>query len=140
VSIPKTALTTNRREPQFPEAIRFHQRKEETMKALIYAAAASLALAAPAMAQSDATNFAIMHFNMDEDSNMNIRMIPSGDAQIVDITDDQTLLDIYRLFNMDVDSMSDLRGQGDGVTVIMTDPTRAQEIFARLRAESAEDE
>lgn len=110
------------------------------MKTLIYAAAASLALAAPAMAQSDATNFAIMHFNMDEDSNMNIRMIPSGDAQIVDITDDQTLLDVYSHFNMDVDSMSDLRGQGEGVTVIMTDPTRAQEIFARLRAESAEDE
>ena len=110
------------------------------MKTLIYAAAASLALAAPVMAQSDATSFAIMHFNMDEDSDMNIRMIPAGDAQTVDITDDQTLLDIYRRFNMDYDSMADVRGDGPGVTIIMNDPSRADEIFARLRAESLEDE
>lgn len=112
------------------------------MKALMYAAAASLALTAPVMAQSnsDARNFAIMHFNMDEDSNMNVRMIPTGDAQIVDITDEQTLLDIYRHFNMDADSMADVRGLGAGVTIIMSDPTYADEIFNRLRAESLSDE
>lgn len=109
------------------------------MKSIMYAAVASLAFAAPVFAQSDHVRFAIMHFNMDADNASEMRMVPMGDAQVVDLNDNATLLEVFNHFNMDADSLSDVRGQA-GVTVIMGDPSYAAEIFERLMEESRENE
>jgi hypothetical protein len=108
------------------------------MKMLTAAAIAAALLAGPVFAQSS-TDFAIMHFNMDADSAGDIRMSPSNAPMMVDLGEDTTLAQVLAHFNMDANSAGDLRGQ-QGVTIIMSDPTYAAEIFARLRAESLMDE
>lgn len=108
------------------------------MKRLALAAAISAAMVAPAFAQ-DSTGIAIMHFNMDEDSQSDVRMVPAGDIVTVDLDETATLSDIFSRLNMDEDSVADMRG-GNGVTIVMTDPSRAADIFAMLMEASREDE
>ena len=108
------------------------------MKKLVLALAATAALAAPAFAQST-TDFAIMHFNMDASSGSDIRMSPASAPMMADLSVNTTIADVLAHFNMDADSFSQLQGQS-GVTIIMSDPAHAAEIFRRLQAESLEDE
>lgn len=108
------------------------------MKKLAMALAATALLGAPAFAQST-TDFAIMHFNMDVDNLGGVRMTPASAPMMADLSSATTIADVLEHFNMDADSFSELQGQS-GVTIIMSDPTQAAEIFRRLRAESAEDE
>jgi|SRR6056297_330073 len=100
--------------------------------------AVSLMMTVPAYAQS-ALEFAIMHFNMDADSAGDITMVPSSQPMMVDLSENTTLAEVLEHFNMSIDSQSDRAGQ-NGVTVFMSDPTYAAEIFERLRAESLSDE
>ncbi len=108
------------------------------MKSLAIAASVAAFLSVPAFAQST-TDFAIMHFNMDADNQGEIIMTPASEPMMADLSMNTTLAEVLEHFNMDIESMSDLRGT-NGVTIIMSDPGAAAEIFARLRAESAEDE
>lgn len=108
------------------------------MKSIILATLASAALAAPAFAQST-TDFAIMHFNMDADTPSDIRMLPQGPIRTMMLEDGTTLMQVYEQFNLDADTLADIRGQ-NGVTVIMSDPSHAAEIFRRLKAEGMSDE
>lgn len=108
------------------------------MKSIILATLASAALTAPAFAQST-TDFAIMHFNMDADTPSDIRMVPQGPIREMQLEDGTTLMQVFDQFNMDADTLADMRG-GNGVTVIMGDPSNATEIFRRIMAESQEDE
>lgn len=100
--------------------------------------ALSLMMAAPAYSQS-ALDFAIMHFNMDVDSRGEFVMVPSSQPMMVDLSENTTLAEVLEHFNMSIDSEGELSGQ-NGVTVFMSDPTYAAEIFERLRAESRSDE
>lgn len=110
------------------------------MKRLALAAAlAASTIAAPAFAQSQASEFAIMHFNMDADSTGDRRMSPSG-LTTVELTPGSTLADVYSHLNMDADRAMDVAGSGAGVTIVMSDPAYAAEIFRRLMQEGREDE
>jgi len=111
------------------------------MKKLFAAAAlATAALTAPAFADGHTQSFAIMHFNMDQDSASDRRMVPSGLMQ-VELTPGSTLKDVFNHLNMDADRAMDVSGTGaGGVTILMRDPTMAADIFRRLMEESREDE
>lgn len=110
------------------------------MKRLAIAAVlAASTIAAPAFAQSEASQFAIMHFNMDADSTGDRRMTPSG-LTTVDLTPGSTLADVFSHLNMDADRAMDVAGSGSGVTIVMSDPAHAAEIFRRLMQESLEGE
>lgn len=110
------------------------------MKRLALAAALAASFAAPAFADGHAASFAIMHFNMDADSAGDLRMAPQGDAVTADLTMGSSLAEVFSHLNMDAENMGDVRGANGSVTIIASDPAHAQEIFARLMAESAEDE
>ncbi len=109
------------------------------MKTLAVAAAFAATMTVPAFAQ-DAASFAVMHFNMDQDTANEMRMVPMGDGPVVvDLAAGSTLAEIFGHLNMDADRMSDLRGEG-GVTIIMSDPGAAADIFALIMRESRDDE
>ncbi|WP_224816547.1 hypothetical protein [Hasllibacter sp. MH4015] len=110
------------------------------MKRLALATALIASVAAPAFADGHTTAFAIMHFNMSEDSASDRRMVPVGELMMADLTMDSTLSDVFRQLNMSVETMSDLRGETGFVTVIASDPAHGAEIFERLRLQSLEDE
>lgn len=108
------------------------------MKRLALAAAlAATTIAAPAFAQSNAAEFAIMHFNMDQDSAGDRRMSPRG-LTTVELTPGSTIADVFSHLNMDADRAMDVAGSGNGVTVIMGDPAFAADIFRRLMEEQEE--
>lgn len=110
------------------------------MKHLALAAATAMAFVAPAFADGHSSSFAIMHFNMQEDDANDRRMVPTGLTQ-VDLTPGSTLSDVFGHLNMDADVSMNVAGSGaTGVTIIMSDPGLAADIFARLMAESAENE
>ena len=107
------------------------------MKKLVIAATLATSIAAPAFAQS-AASFAIMHFNMDEDSVSEQIMVPTGDGpMVVDLAPGSTLADVFAHFNMDFDTPSDMRG-GAGVTIITGHTGIAEDIF-RMIMEEQED-
>ncbi|MEM7722567.1 MAG: hypothetical protein AAF376_09350 [Pseudomonadota bacterium] len=111
------------------------------MKKFALAAAAAALVAGPALADEANRSFAIMHFNMDEDSADEMRMVPEGNPIIVDLGADTSLAELFAQFNMQEDMFDAQRGQGaNGVTIIMSDPGAAADVFAMIRAESAEDE
>lgn len=110
------------------------------MKRLALAATlAATAFAAPAFADGHTTQFAIMHFNMDADSTGDRRMTPTG-LTTVDLSAGSTLADVFAHLNMDADTSMDVTGDGPGVTIVMSDPAHAAEIFRRLMAESMGDD
>ncbi|MEQ8366836.1 MAG: hypothetical protein RIB61_09020 [Roseicyclus sp.] len=108
------------------------------MKRIAIIAAVAASLAAPAIAD---TAFAIQHFNQDADSIGDIRLVPAGDDTVVVSTSSRSpLSQVFAQLNDSQDSVADLRGV-DGVTVVLNNHSAvASEIFAQLRAESAEDE
>ena len=109
------------------------------MKRSIIIAAAMAALAAPVAAQSSA-EFAVQHFNQDVDSPADLRMVSANDINVVASTRGNAARSkAYALFNASVDSASDLRGLVT-VTVLPNTPSRAEDIFAQMRAESLENE
>lgn len=102
------------------------------MKRLALATTAVVALAAPVFADAHSSSFAVMHFNMSTESASDIVMVPSGDIMMADLTMGSTLAEVFRILNMSVENMSDLVGEGDTVTIIMSNPTHAQDIFDML--------
>ena len=105
------------------------------MKRLALAATlAATAFAAPAFADGHTTQFAIMHFNMDADGADQITMLPQGETAMADLQMGTTLTEVFTHLNMDADSLSALTGQAGTVTILMSDPTYAAEIFQRLMA------
>lgn len=111
------------------------------MKRLALAATlAATAFAAPAFADGHTTQFAIMHFNMDADSRDDIVMSPQGDSVMADLEMGTTLSEVFQHLNMSADTMGDITGQSGTVTILMSDPTYAAEIFRRLMEESREDD
>lgn len=104
------------------------------MKRLALATALATSLAAPAFAEGHTTAFAILHFNMSADNTGEIIMDPRSDIMMADLTMGSTLSEVFRILNLDADNMSELRGQGDTVTVIMSNPSFATDVFERLRA------
>lgn len=106
------------------------------MKRLALAATlAATAFAAPAFADGHSTQFAIMHFNMDQDSFGDRRMTPTA-LTTVELTPGSTLADVFSHLNMDADSAMDVAGEGAGVTIVASEPAFAAEIFRRLMEES----
>ncbi|SFJ79063.1 hypothetical protein [Jannaschia pohangensis] len=104
------------------------------------AAFATAVLAVPAFAEGHTQSFAIMHFNMGQDSPSDRRMVPTGLTQ-VELTPGSTLSDVFNHLNMDADRAMDVTGTGaGGVTILLSDPTMAAEIFRRLMAKSQENE
>ncbi|MBL4627219.1 MAG: hypothetical protein JKY00_04160 [Roseicyclus sp.] len=102
------------------------------MKRLAIAAALAASFAAPAFADGHTTNFAIMHLNMSAENESELIMVPQGDIMMADLEMGSTLADVFRQLNLSAETMADLRGQGETVTIIMSDPTYAAEIFRRL--------
>lgn len=110
------------------------------MKRLALAAALAVtSFAAPAFADGHTTQFAIMHFNMDADNLGDRRMTPTG-LMTVDLQPGSTLSEVFSHLNMDADRAMDVSGDGAGVTIVMSDPAHAAEIFRRLMAESMGDD
>ncbi len=104
------------------------------MKRLALATALAASIAAPAFADGHTTSVAIMHFNMSADNASETRMVPAGELTMADITMGSTLADVFSQLNMDAENMSELRGDGGFVTIIMSDPAHGADIFARLMA------
>jgi hypothetical protein len=100
---------------------------------------AALTLSGTAAFSQSSTEFAIMHFNMDADSRDEIIMTPSSEPMMADLNEETTIAEVLEHFNMDEDMALEQAGRS-GVTIIMSEPTYASEIFERLRAESREDE
>ncbi|MEX3017418.1 hypothetical protein [Gymnodinialimonas hymeniacidonis] len=103
------------------------------MKTLALATALAASIAAPAFAQ-DSTQFAIMHFNMSLDNAQEMRMVPSGEIMMADLGMGSTLGDVFSQLNLTAENMTELRGTGETVTVIASDPAHAAAIFERLMA------
>jgi hypothetical protein len=114
------------------------------MKTLFATALIALSATAtlPAAAQQVAPGAAaaIAHFNQSIDSaNERVRLPQTEVAMRASTRADGALALAFARFNADQDSPSDLRGL-NGSTTISNMPAVAQDVFARLRAESAEDE
>lgn len=111
------------------------------MKTFAIAAALAASITAPVFADGHTLGFAVMHFNMDQDSPGERSLIPMGMMNNVQLTPGSTLAEVFSHLNMDADTQMDATGAGTGgVTIIMRDPTRAAEIFRRLAEESREDD
>lgn len=111
------------------------------MKRLALAATlAATAFAAPAFADGHTTQFAIMHFNMDADNADQFVMLPQGETAMADLEMGTTLAQVFQRLNLSADTMGDVRGANGSVTILMSDPTHAAEIFRRLMEESREDD
>ena len=104
------------------------------MKRFALAAALATSFVAPAFADGHTTQLAIMHFNLSEDTTREFIMTPSGDIMMADLGMGSTLGDVFSQLNLSAESMSDLRGEGETVTIIASDPAHAAEIFQRLMA------
>lgn len=103
------------------------------------AAIVAATVAGPALAQDHAA-FAIRHFNQDADSVDDIRTPDIGRQATVATRGGSNLGNVYGRLNADFDSVGDLRGTTGQVTIVSGEPAYARDIFARLRAESLEDE
>lgn len=110
------------------------------MKTFAIIAALAASIAAPAAAQSSSTAFAIAHFNQSVERTSDIVMLPSGaNTTAVSTGGAGSLSTAFNILNQSIDSTGDLRGL-NGATVVSGTPAHAQDIFARLRAASREDE
>ncbi len=104
------------------------------MKTLALATALAASIAAPVFADGHTTQFAIMHFNMSLDNAQEMRMTPSGEITMADLGMGSTLGDVFTQLNLTAENMTELRGTGETVTVIASDPAHAAAIFERLMA------
>lgn len=105
------------------------------MKRLALAATlAASTIAAPAFADGHSSQFAIMHFNLSADTASEVIMSPSGNITMSDLTMGTTLADVFQQLNLSADNMAELAGESGTVTILMSDPTHAGEIFRLLMA------
>lgn len=111
------------------------------MKTLILSAAlVAAAFAAPATAQVTAGSAAaIAHFNQDADGQDDRRLLKSDDTGVTVSTRSGNSGFAFDLFNAQADSQDGIRGL-NGATSYGGQPTIAADIFADIRAASAEDE
>lgn len=103
------------------------------MKRFALATALAASVAAPAFADGHTSQFAVMHFNMFEDNALEMRN-PNGEIMMADLGMGSTLGDVFTQLNLTAENMSELRGTGETVTIIASDPEHAAEIFRRLMA------
>lgn len=106
------------------------------MKSLALATALAASLAIPAVAQ-DHASVAIMHFNMDEDTPGEMHMVPMG-MTTVQLSDNATLSEVFQHLNMDENPIE--TAGSNGVTIIMSDPAHAADVFRMLLEESRGDD
>ncbi|ABD52954.1 hypothetical protein [Jannaschia sp. CCS1] len=111
------------------------------MKKIAIIAALAASIAAPAAAQSTSTAFAIAHFNMSAERQSDIIPQPSGNltTSVVSTRGNGALAEAFQMFNQTADNPGELRGVNQATVVSSASSARAQDIFARLRAESRED-
>jgi len=108
------------------------------MKRIALIAAVAASFAAPAVADVD---FAFDHFNQSVDSVSDIRTAPSDESRtVVSTSGISPLTEAFAVFNGSADSVADLRGLNGATVVLNTHSDAANDILARLRAESLEDE
>ena len=105
------------------------------------ALAATALVAAPAAAQvAPGGAAAILHFNQDYDGQDDRRSIRNvGQGVAVSTRSGGRTRAVFDHFNADFDSQDNVRGL-NGATRFASQPSRAAEIFARIRRESREDE
>ena len=109
------------------------------MKKIAIIAALAATVAAPALAQSNATAFAIQHFNSSADNAGDLRGVPTGvNTTAVSTRGASPLATAFQVLNGSQDP-ADLRGV-NGATVVNGTPAHAQAIFDELRAAALEDE
>ena len=107
---------------------------------LISAALAATALTGAASAQvAPGAAAAIAHFNADYDSSGEIDRIPAGADGTTVSTRSGNIGTAFDIRNASVDSSGELRGL-NGATLVSGEPAYAADIFARIKAESAENE
>ncbi len=108
------------------------------MKNLFALTAVVATLAAPTFASTD---FAINHFNQDQDSVIERIAVPTVSESVVVSTNNRSDAAVaFGIFNGSVDSISDLRGLNGGTVINSSQSAAAAAIFAELRAESLENE
>jgi hypothetical protein len=110
------------------------------MKRFAIAATLAAVAAAPAVAQSTSTAFAIAHFNESADSASDI-VVYNGNENTtrVSTSGNSTLAETFNLLNRSADTPSELDGT-NGAVVVSGEPTYGADIFDRLAAEAREDE
>jgi len=107
-----------------------------TRTLIIAAIAASLAV--PAAAQQVTSPQA--HFNQDFDSREDTRSTPNTDNFVtISTRNNSGFFEAFTRFNNQEDSVDGRRGE-IGTTIYNNRPSRSQDVFARIRAESLEDE
>lgn len=80
-----------------------------------------------------------MHFNMSAMGN-NEFIMSADEGTMIMLDENTTLAEAISRFNSSEDSAGDRVGDTGTVTVFMSDPTYAAEIFERLRDETMGDE
>lgn len=109
------------------------------MKNIALIAALAASFAAPAVAQSSSTAFAIAHFNQSADSASDLVALPSGENTTqVSTRGTSPLAEAIAIFNQSADSVSDRRGLTGQATAVNGTPAHGADIFARLRAADLE--
>lgn len=109
------------------------------MKNIAIIAIVAASFAAPAFAQSASTAFAIAQFNQSAETRSDIITLPTGNNTTQVSTRGMTpLADAFAQFNQSANNPGELRGL-TSATVVSGTPAYASDIFARLAAESRED-
>ncbi|UWQ97135.1 hypothetical protein K3728_07935 [Rhodobacteraceae bacterium M385] len=105
------------------------------MKNIALIAAVVATVAAPAVAQSTSTAFAISHFNQSADHASDV-INYSGDTNLTQVSTTGTspLAETFAILNRSADTPSDMTGL-NGATVVGGTPAYGAEIFERLDAE-----
>ena len=110
------------------------------MKKIAIIAALAASIAAPAVAQSTSTTYALAQFNQSAETMGDLISAPNTqNTSVVSTQGSSALAEAVRMFNQTADNPGELRAVNQATVVSGTTSARAQEIFARLRAESRED-
>lgn len=105
------------------------------MKNIALIAAVVASVAAPAVAQSTSTAFAIAHFNQSADHASDVIDYRGNDTTTrVSTEGTSPLAQTFAILNRSADTPSDIAGQ-NGATIVSSTPTYGAEIFERLDAE-----
>ncbi|UWQ95694.1 hypothetical protein K3728_00160 [Rhodobacteraceae bacterium M385] len=103
------------------------------MKNIAIIAALAASIAAPAVAQSTSTAFAIAHFNQSADAASDVVDFRGNDSTRVSTEGTSALAEAFAIFNQSADSADELTGQ-NGATVVSGTPSYGSDIFDRLAA------
>ncbi|QXT39901.1 hypothetical protein [Gymnodinialimonas ceratoperidinii] len=109
------------------------------MKRFAFIAALAAVAAAPAVAQSTSTAFAIAHFNESADNASDIVIFNGNENTTrVSTAGNSALAETFNILNRSADTPSELNGT-NGAVVVSGEATYGSDIFDRLAAESRED-